>query len=141
VAEARKLPIKQLDHWTRRRGTLVEWQISRRPGPRARGRGQAVASGPLEQKQSPLRESIGPRSFRFTNSARLDRLLMPPHLPTDGYANERAYSAAIRDRLLSNGGRPRVARRAITDPHRAPSPRTPHQGSPTGDRVGFPESG
>jgi hypothetical protein len=43
------------------------------------------------------------------------------HLHIDGYANERVYSAAIRDWPLSNDGRPRVARRAITDPAGAPS--------------------
>jgi hypothetical protein len=125
VAEARKLRVKQLDQWIVRRGTLVEWQLSRRPGPWAQGRGQAVATGPLEQKQKLLREWIGPRAFQFTNRARLDRLLMLIQLHIDGYANEPVYSAAIRDWLRSNGGRPRAARRAITDPRGAPSLRPP----------------
>ena len=50
-------------------------------------------------------------------------MLMQLHI--DGYANERVYSATIRDWLLSNRGRPRVARRAITDPRGAPSLRAP----------------
>jgi hypothetical protein len=122
--EARKLRVKQLDQWIARRSALVEWQIVRRPGPWAQERGQAVATGALEQKLKLLRERLGPRAFQFRNRARLDRLLMLMQLDIDGYANESAYSAAIRDWLLSNGGRPRVARRAIADPHGAPSLRT-----------------
>lgn len=124
VEEARRLRVKQLDQWIGRRSTLVEWQIVRRPGPWAQQRGQAVATGALEQKLKLLRERLGPRAFQFRNRTRLDRLLMLMQLDIDGYANESAYSAAIRDWLLSNGGRPRVARRAIADPHRAPSLRT-----------------
>jgi hypothetical protein len=122
--EARKLRVKQLDKWLARRSALVEWQIVRRPGPWAQQRGQAVATGALEQKLKLLRERLGPRTFQFRNRARLDRLLMLMQLDIDGYANENAYSAAIRDWLLSNGGRPRVARRAIADPHGASSLRT-----------------
>jgi hypothetical protein len=122
--EARGLRVKQLDKWVARRSALVEWQIVRRPGPWAQQRGQAVATGALEQKLKLLRERLGPRTFQFRNRARLDRLLMLMQLDIDGYANENAYSAAIRDWLLSNGGRPRVARRAIADPHRASSLRT-----------------
>jgi hypothetical protein len=78
----------------------------------------------LDDDILPAVERPWPQTERFVAEAR--KLLMLLHLHIDGYANERAYSAAIRDWLLSNGGRPRVARRAITDPHRAPSLRAPH---------------
>jgi hypothetical protein len=83
-----------------------------------------------------LREWIRPRSFQFTNRARLDRLPMLLHLHIDGYANERVYSAAIRDWLLSTAG----AHGWPVGPSPTPTapPRSePHAKAPIGDRVAF----
>lgn len=55
----------------------------------------------------------------------MDRLLMLLHLELDGYSSEQVYAAAIGDWLLSNGGRPRLPRRAIADAMGTSSLRAP----------------
>jgi hypothetical protein len=67
-----------------------------------------------------LKHWLGPRSTRFSNRARLDRLLMLMQLELNELADVAAYAIAIRDWLLAHDGRPIVPRRGITDPEDAP---------------------
>jgi hypothetical protein len=55
----------------------------------------------------------------------MDLLRMLLRLELDGRCSEAMYAAAIRDRLLSNGGRPRLPRRAIADAKGTSSLRAP----------------
>lgn len=124
-ALAHKLRIRQLDRWVSSRDTLVRDQLSRRPLSYRQELGMAITTGPLEQKLRVLRERVRVRRFSFRNRTRTDRLLMLLHLELDGYSSEQVYAAAIRDWLLSNGGRPRLPRRAIADPQGLSSLRAP----------------
>jgi hypothetical protein len=122
---AHRLRIRQLDRWVANRDALIRDQLTRRPLGYRQQLGMAVTTGPLEQKLRVLRERLRERRFSFRNRTRMDRLLMLLQLELDGYSSEQVYAAAIRDWLLSNGGRPRLPRRAIADPNGASSLRAP----------------
>jgi hypothetical protein len=124
-ALADKLRIRQLDRWVRNRDALIRDQLARRPLGYRQELGMAVTTGPLEQKLRVLRARLRERRFSFRNRTRMDRLLMLLQLELDGYASDQVYAAAIRDWLLSNGGRPRLPRRAIADPTGTSSLRAP----------------
>ena len=65
---------------------------------------------------APIRDALHPRRYGLKNRERTNRLLLLMQLNANRQADPLAYAKSIRAWLEANGGRPRVARRAVTDP-------------------------
>lgn len=75
----------------------------------------------LEPRLEHIKAWVTPRTHALRNRERFDRLLMLMQLQLNEQANEARYARYVRDWLLCQGGRPVVARRAVTDERDDPS--------------------
>ena len=69
----------------------------------------------------PIRDALHPRRYGLKNRERTNRLLLLMQLHANRQDDVLAYTENIRAWLETNGGRPRVRRRAITDRAGQPS--------------------
>jgi hypothetical protein len=89
--------------------------MCRRPRP-SRRRTNPTTIGGIDNKLQSIKKWLQPRIRCFRNRERLNRLLMLMQLELSNQpADVDAYTASIRDWLATNGVRPRVGRRAVTD--------------------------
>jgi hypothetical protein len=100
--------------WIEKYGSLVEDQMRRRPRPGLR-RTNPTTIGGIDQKLGDVKRWLGRRARGFRNRERLNRLLMLMQLHLNDHADLDAYTRDIRNWLAFSGGRPRVARRQVTD--------------------------
>jgi hypothetical protein len=70
---------------------------------------------------APIRDALHPCRYGLRNRERTNRLLLLMQLHANRQADPLAYAKSIRAWLETNGGRPRLARRAVTDPSGPPS--------------------
>lgn len=129
VEEAQQAAIPRLDDWLQEKGYIVGWQFEQRGRSDQRKANTPLSTGGLEEKVKPISAALFRRRYGLKNRERLNRLLMLFQLEANGQANENEYAQAIRDWLLANNGRPRVARRGIVDPAGTPSLRPPLRSS------------
>ena len=94
---------------------MIEAQILKRPPQRSQRASFPLTTAALEQALGQIDRYIGWRSGRLQNRKRLNRLLLLMQLELNGDANRSNYKQTIRDWLISNDGRPRGRRRAVTD--------------------------
>jgi hypothetical protein len=113
--------IPRVSEWLDTTGRIVAEQFRRR-GPRwQRPSDTPLSTSPLDAFINPIRTSIQPRAYGLKNRERTNRALMLMQLHANGHDDVHAYTHLIRAWLEANHGRPRVARRAVTDPGRVPS--------------------
>ena len=109
---------RRLRSFINRKDPMVAHQMRLRARPTT---ADPVSVGPLEERQQWLRKVLEGRAGRMTNQERLNRLLLLMRLHLNGQASELAYSQAIHEFLMENGGRPPQARRSIKDRKGHPS--------------------
>jgi Transposase, Mutator family len=113
------LGLKAVDDWVATNDPILEWQFARRGWRRPPS--MPLSTGGLEQLTRPIRDAIHPRRYAFKNRERMNRLLMLMQLHANGLDSHTEYAKTVRDWLLSNDGRPKVRRRAVTDRFGFPS--------------------
>jgi hypothetical protein len=113
--------IPRVSEWLNTTGQIVAEQFSRRGLRWQRPAGTPLSTSPLDAFINPIRVSIQPRAYGLKNRERTNRMLMLMQLHANGHDDVHAYTQLIRAWLDANQGRPRVDRRAVTDPKRAPS--------------------
>jgi len=69
----------------------------------------------------PIRDALHPRRYGLKNRERPNRLLLLMQLHANRQDDAHAYATDIRAWLEANHGRPRAARRAISDRRDLPS--------------------
>jgi hypothetical protein len=69
----------------------------------------------------PIRDALHPRRYALKNQERTNRLLMLMQLHANRQDDHQVYATDIRAWLQANNGRPKAARRAITDDRGQPS--------------------
>ncbi len=69
----------------------------------------------------PIRDALHPRRYGLRNRERTNRLLLLMQLHANRHDDVLAFAKSIRAWLEASGGRPRIPRRAITDPSGVPS--------------------
>jgi hypothetical protein len=113
--------IPRVSEWLNSTGRIVAEQFTRR-GPRwQRPADTPLSTSPLDAFINPIRTSIQPRAYGLKNQVRTNRMLMLMELHANGHDDVHAYTHLIRAWLEANQGRPRVDRRAVTDPRHFPS--------------------
>jgi len=80
-----------------------------------------LSTSPLDGLIEPIRPALRPRRHGLKNRERTNRLLLLMQLHADRQADALAHARDIRARPEASGGRPRVARRVVTDPAGQPS--------------------
>lgn len=121
VREVRAAGIEALDLWLDEMDPVIEDQFARRGPASGRPADMPLSTGGLEQLARPVKDALYRRRFALKNRERLNRLLLLMQLHLNGLDRQTAYTTAIRDWLIANGGRPRIVRRAIADRRGAPS--------------------
>jgi hypothetical protein len=111
--------IKAVDDWLDTNDPIIQWQFARRGW--ARPNSMPLTTGGLDQLITPVGAALYPHRYALKNRERLNRLLMLMQLHANGLDSQTEYAKCIRDWLLANDGRPRVARRAVADRLGAPS--------------------
>ncbi len=111
---------KALHQHIRRLDKFIPAQLERRPYPTSQS---PVTTGALDSELTWLRDKLAYRAMHITNAQRTNAMLLLMLLEKrgDGAADEVKHGAAIRDWLLSGGGRPKTVRRAVADPRGRPS--------------------
>jgi Transposase, Mutator family len=121
VRDAHAAEIPRLSDWLEGAGRVVSDQFRRR-GPRSlRPADMPLSTSPMDGLIAPIRDSLHPRRYALKNRERTNRLLLLMQLHANRQDDVLAYAKSIRAWLEANGGRPRVARRAVTDPAGLPS--------------------
>lgn len=116
VRDAHAAEIPRLSSWLDGAGRLVEGQFKRR-GPRSRRPTEMpLTTSPMDGLIEPIRASLHPRRYGLKNRGRTNRLLLLMQLHANRQSDPRAYAKSIRAWLEASNGRPRVQRRAVTDP-------------------------
>jgi hypothetical protein len=118
VRDCRASAIPALDDWLDKMDPVIQEQFRRRGRRRP---DMPRSTGGLETLTRPIRDALHPRRYALKNRQRTNHLLMLMQLHANGDDSELDYTSTIRDWLITNGGRPRVLRRAVTDPLGAPS--------------------
>ena len=113
--------IPRISEWLNTTGQIVAEQFSRRGLRWQRPADTPLSTSPLDAFINPIRASIGPRAYGLKNRERTNRMLMLMQLHANGHDDVHGYTRLIRAWLEANQGRPRVDRRAVTDPNGAPS--------------------
>ena len=115
VRDAHAADIPRLSDWLEGAGRIVEDQFRRR-GPRGlRPTETPLSTSPMDGLIAPIRDALQPRRYGLRNRERTNRLLLLMQMHGNRQADPLAYKG-IRAWLEANGGRPRLARRAVTDP-------------------------
>jgi hypothetical protein len=74
-----------------------------------------LSTSPMDALIHPIRDRLRGRAYALKNRERTNRMLLLMQLHANRHDNERTYAKNIRQWLEANGGRPRVARRAVVD--------------------------
>ncbi len=115
VRDAHAAEIPRLSDWLEGAGRVVADQFARRGLRSQRPADMPLSTSPMDGLIEPIRAAIHPRRYGLKNRARTNRLLMLMQLHANRQDDVLTYAKSIRAWLEANGGRPRVARRAVTD--------------------------
>ena len=121
VRDAHAADIPRLSDWLEGAGRVVEDQFRRRGLRSLRPVDMPLSTSPMDGLIAPIRDALHPRRYGLKNRERTNRLLLLMQLHANRQADPLAYAKSIRAWLEANGGRPQVARRAVTDSGRVPS--------------------
>lgn len=121
VRDARATDIPRLESWLDGAGRIVEDQFRRRGLRSLRPAEMPLSTSPMDGLIEPIRAALHPRRYGLKNRKRTNRLLLLMQLHANRQDEPLAYAKDIRGRLEANHGRPRVARRAVTDRAGEPS--------------------
>jgi mutator family transposase len=116
VREAHAADIPRLTDWLEGAGRVVGDQFRRRGLRSLRPIDMPLSTSPLDGLIGPIRDALHPRRYGLKNRERTNRLLLLMQLHANRQDDVLAYTKSIRAWLEANGGRPRVPRRAVTDP-------------------------
>ena len=116
VRDVHAAEIPRLSDWLEGAGRVVADQFARRGLRSQRPADMPLTTSPMDGLIEPIRGAIHPRRYGLKNRARTNRLLMLMQLHANRQDDVLTYTKSIRAWLEANGGRPRVARRAVTDP-------------------------
>jgi hypothetical protein len=75
-----------------------------------------LSTSPMDGLTGPIRSALHPRRYGVKNRERTNRLLLLMQQHANRQHDPLAYTGDIRAWLEANNGRPRVSRRAVTDP-------------------------
>ena len=121
VRDAHAADIGRLSSWLESTGRIVEDQFARRGLRAARGPDMPLLTSPMDGLTGPVRDALHPRRYGLKNREHANRLLMLMQLHANREDDAQAYASDIRAWLQANHGRPRSARRAVTDHRDLPS--------------------
>ena len=107
--------------WLDGTGRIVEDQFARRGLRGTRPPDTPLSTSPMDGLIHPIRDALHPRRYGLKNQERTNRLLMLMQLHANRQDDQQVYATDIRAWLQANNGRPRGARRAITDDRGQPS--------------------
>jgi hypothetical protein len=116
VRDAHAADIPRLSDWLEGAGRVVEDQFRRRGLRSLRPTDMPLSTSPVDGLIGPIRDALHPRRYSLKNRERTNRLLLLMQLHTNRQDDVLAYAKSIRAWLEANGGRPRIPRRAVTDP-------------------------
>jgi hypothetical protein len=116
LRDAHATEIPRLSDWLGGTGRIVSDQFARRGLRSQRPADMPLSTSPMDGLIEPIRATLHPRRYGLKNRERTNRLLLAMQLHANRQDNVLAYTKSIRAWLEPNGGRPRVARRAVTDP-------------------------
>lgn len=116
LRDAHAAEIPRLSDWLDGTGRIVSGQFARRGLRSQRPADMPLSTSPMDGLIEPIRAAIHPRRYGLKNRARTNRLLLLMQLHPNRQDDVLAYAKSIREWLEANGGRPRIARRAVTDP-------------------------
>jgi hypothetical protein len=119
--DAHATQIARLSSWIESTGRIVEDQFARRGLRSSRPADMPLSTSPMDGLIHPIRDALHPRRYGLKNRERTNRLLMLMQLHANRQDDPQVYATDIRACLLANHGRPRAARRAITDDRSHPS--------------------
>jgi hypothetical protein len=108
--------IPRLQSWLEGAGQVVENQFRRRGLRHLRAVDMPLTTSPMDGLIGPIRDALHPRRYGLKNRERTNRLLLLMQLHANRQDDPLAYARDIRVWLEASGGRPRVPRRAVTDP-------------------------
>jgi hypothetical protein len=121
VRDAHAAEVPRLSDWLEGTGRVVEDQFHRRGLRSQRPADMPLSTSPMDGLIGPIRDALHPRRYGLKNRERTNRLLLLMQLHANRQDDVLAYTKNIRAWLETNGGRPRVRRRAITDRAGEPS--------------------
>jgi hypothetical protein len=121
VRDARAAEIPRLEGWLDGPGRVVEDQFRRRGLRSQRPTEMPLSTSPMDGLIEPIRAALHPRRYGLKNRERTNRLLLLMQLHANRQADPLGYAKSIRAWLEAHDGRPRVPRRAVTDPAGHPS--------------------
>ena len=116
LRDAHAAEIPRLSDWLDGAGRVVSDQFARRGLRSRRPADTPLSTSPMDGLIEPVRAALHPRRYGLKNRERTNRLLLLMQLHANREDEVLAYAKSIRAWLETNGGRPRVARRAVTDP-------------------------
>lgn len=116
LRDAHAAEIPRLSDWLDGAGRIVSEQFARRGLRSQRPADMPLSTSPMDGLIEPIRAAIHPRRYGLKNRERTNRLLLLMQLHANRQDDVLAYAKSIRSWLEANGGRPRIARRAVTDP-------------------------
>ncbi len=116
LRDAHAAEIPRLSDWLDGTGRIVSDQFARRGLRSQRPADTPLSTSPMDGLIEPVRAALHPRRYGLKNRERTNRLLLLMQLHANRQDEVLAYAKCIRGWLEPNGGRPRVARRAVTDP-------------------------
>ena len=121
VRDAQAEEIPRLSSWLEGTGRVVEDQFRRRGLRSLRAIDMPLSTSPMDGLIGPLRDALHRRRYGLKNRERTNRLLLLMQLHANRQDDELAYAKDIRAWLEANHGRPRIARRAVSDSAGQPS--------------------
>ncbi len=121
VRDAHAADIARLSGWLDGAGRIVEDQFASRGLRSRRPPDTPLSTSPMDGLIHPIRDALHPRRYGLKNQERTNRLLMLMQLHANRQDDQQVYATHIRAWLLANQGRPRSARRAVTDDRDQPS--------------------
>jgi hypothetical protein len=121
VRDAHAADIPRVSDWLEGAGRIVEDQFRRRGLRSLRPVDVPLSTSPMDGLIGPIRDALHPRRYGLKNRERTNRLLLLMQLHANRQDDVLDYAKSIRAWLKANGGRPRIPRRAVTDPGGASS--------------------
>lgn len=121
VRDAQAADIPRLSSWLEGAGRVLEDQFRRRGLRDLRPVDMPLTTSPMDGLIGPIRDALHSRRYGLKNRERTNRLLLLMQLHANRQDQPLAYAKDIRAWLEANEGRPRLPRRAITDPAGQPS--------------------